>query len=326
MVFVVLCCSFGQAQDIHFSQFFNSPLNLNPAECGNFQGDYRFVGNHKQQWNTFENAYTTFSFSVDKMFMPEKTISPGVGFLLNNDVAGDGNFGTLRLELPLSVSFVYGKNRLALGVSPAFVRHGINFNALYFGNQYNGNYFDPNIHSGENFEYDNFSFFDLSSGFFYRYQKDVKTLFDIGFSVNHLLTPIKSFSANDKLTLSLRWQCYAQSKIPIDNKITLEPSILYMKQGTYQEFDFGSSVCFQFNPVGLRSVYAGLFTRLGDAGIAMVGADYNGVKVQLSYDVNLSKLRTVSRGRGGVELSIIYVLSKVKLLPVNTKKRCPDFM
>ena len=40
----------SKAQDIHFTQWMFSPLNLNPAETGRFDGDYRVVGNYRSQW------------------------------------------------------------------------------------------------------------------------------------------------------------------------------------------------------------------------------------------------------------------------------------
>jgi hypothetical protein len=54
-----------QAQDIHWSQFQSSPLNLNPALSGFFDGDYRFVLNHRNQWKSVTTPYNTFSGSID---------------------------------------------------------------------------------------------------------------------------------------------------------------------------------------------------------------------------------------------------------------------
>ena len=323
---VLLSVVVGQAQDIHFSQFFNSPVNLNPAETGNFKGDLRFVGNHKQQWNSFENAYTTFSASLDKAFLLRSDLKPAIGFLINNDVAGDGDFGTMRLELPLSLVYSRQKSNFSFGISPAFVQHGLNFNALYFGSQYNGDQFDPDLPGNEIPDVNRFSYFDMSAGIFYRYQMSDSSMFKAGLSANHLFSPVKSFYSNPDVNLNLRWQVYAGAEIPVGKDITAEPAILYMLQGTYREFDIGTTVRFDFNPLGLRSVYAGMFMRARDAGILMFGMDYNGVLFQLSYDVNLSGLRTISRGRGGVELSLVYVFSKTRLIPAKLVRKCPDFM
>ena len=38
------------SQDIHFSQFYMSPLNLNPAMTGVMNGNIRLTGNYWNQW------------------------------------------------------------------------------------------------------------------------------------------------------------------------------------------------------------------------------------------------------------------------------------
>ncbi|MES1226414.1 MAG: type IX secretion system membrane protein PorP/SprF, partial [Bacteroidota bacterium] len=50
-----LCLLLGTAalaQDPNFSQFFASPLTLNPALTGKFDGVYRVAGNYRNQWPT----------------------------------------------------------------------------------------------------------------------------------------------------------------------------------------------------------------------------------------------------------------------------------
>ncbi len=42
----------GAAQDIHFSEFYNTPLQLNPSYTGFFNGDYRFTAIYRDQWST----------------------------------------------------------------------------------------------------------------------------------------------------------------------------------------------------------------------------------------------------------------------------------
>src|SRR4051812_45005783 len=88
-------CSFLHAQDIHFSQFNASPINLNPALAGVFDGDYRFAGNYRNQWLAIPVPYKTYSLSTD-MKLPYKIGKGalGAGILFNTDKAGDSEFGT----------------------------------------------------------------------------------------------------------------------------------------------------------------------------------------------------------------------------------------
>ena len=53
------------AQDPHFSQFFASPLTINPANTGNFSGSLRAALNSRTQLPDFNNAYATKTLSLD---------------------------------------------------------------------------------------------------------------------------------------------------------------------------------------------------------------------------------------------------------------------
>ena len=73
---LALCAS---AQDPNFSQFFASPLTLNPALTGKFDGVYRVAGNYRNQWPTINNAFRTYTASFDmgilKNSIPDYTCS-----------------------------------------------------------------------------------------------------------------------------------------------------------------------------------------------------------------------------------------------------------
>src|SRR6478609_983154 len=93
-VSVCLVLGFGAvAQDPNFSQFFASPLTLNPALTGKFDGVFRIAGNYRNQWPTISNAYNTKTVSLDfgvmKNSLPDID-QMGVGILGITDDAGDG--------------------------------------------------------------------------------------------------------------------------------------------------------------------------------------------------------------------------------------------
>src|ERR1700727_796404 len=89
----ILCL---KSQDIHFTQFFTNPLVLNPAQTGNFQGNYRIGFDFKGQWpfaiNSTAYTYHTEAPYADISFGEKKLKSGwmGVGFNFVNDEAGDG--------------------------------------------------------------------------------------------------------------------------------------------------------------------------------------------------------------------------------------------
>src|SRR5205809_1998922 len=81
------------AQDPNFSQFFASPLTLNPALTGKFDGVYRIAGNYRNQWPTINNAFVTKTASIDFGILKNRLADIdqlGVGILAITDRAGDG--------------------------------------------------------------------------------------------------------------------------------------------------------------------------------------------------------------------------------------------
>ena len=93
------------AQDPNFSQFFASPLTLNPALTGKFDGVYRVAGNYRNQWPTIYNAFTTYTASFDAGILKNKIPDYdqfGVGVLGFADQAGDGVLKTNAAALSIA--------------------------------------------------------------------------------------------------------------------------------------------------------------------------------------------------------------------------------
>ncbi len=85
----------ASSQDLHFSQFFNSPLTTNPANTGFLpQSDYRIGANYRTQWaQTAGVPDKTFSVFADAQVLREKIENGwfGIGAVLLSDRAGTGN-------------------------------------------------------------------------------------------------------------------------------------------------------------------------------------------------------------------------------------------
>src|SRR3712207_3143507 len=81
-----------QGQDLHFSQFFHSPLTTNPANTGFIpDGDYRLGINYRNQWSSVMTVpYKTMSAFGDMQLFRDRfeTGWLGVGGVMLRDVAG----------------------------------------------------------------------------------------------------------------------------------------------------------------------------------------------------------------------------------------------
>ena len=320
-----------QAQDIHFSQFNQSPLNLNPALTGMFDGDYRFVGNHRNQWSSITVPYVTFSASADMRYTKFnlKKSFVGFGILFNTDKAGDGNFGTNQIILSAAYHRAVDQDStifISAGANFGLIQNSVDYNAFYFGNQYTGYQFDSSLPNNEYFSKENFTYVDFSMGVSSKFIFDDMSKLTVGISFMHINTPEKSFYNDDASELHNKFNIHASYDIPFKEKHSIIPSIVYYRQGNLQEFYFGGEFRYKLKDIAFRNLYFGAWTRTADAAILKLGMDYKDFNIGFSYDINYSKLRIVSGGRGGYEISIIYIISRQTDVDVPQKYQCPDFM
>jgi len=319
------------AQDIHFSQLERSPLNLNPAEIGNFQADHRIIANYRSQWASVTVPYKTFSASYDNLQKSPFKIpgNIGLGLLINSDVAGDGDFGTLQIKLSGAYHYLYlldSNLDISAGVNVAYNQHSINFNQLYFDNQYNGSYFDPNMQTNENFSGEAMKFIDFSIGFktSYRIRNDLPIHFGLAF--NHLNRPSQSFYGSKINTLDAKYNLYLALEYPLTKYWTIIPSTFYYNQASYDEFFYGLMLEKELNHISFRKINFGIVNRSSDAVVFRFGFIYEAFDVGLSYDYNYSSLRIASGGVGAFEISIIYLLHNPTKYKRMYNRQCPVFM
>jgi type IX secretion system PorP/SprF family membrane protein len=318
-----------KAQDIHFSQFYWSHLNLNPGNTGNFNGDYRFNGNFKNQWSSIAEPYRTFSISAEAKSLIKSDKSISIGFIVYNDEAGIGELKTNQVAASVSKRISLNSDSSLIvraGLQFGLLNRSINFDALSFDNQYNGINYNPNRSSGENFENNNINSFILHSGLQFDYRIENRKKVNIGIAAFNLNAPNQSFDGT-KIKLDRRLSVNFGADYYLTNKIDILPSVLFSKQGKFKEAIFGSNFRYHINnnEVFKRNLYAGLFYRNKDAFIIDIGMDYNQWLVGLSYDINLSNLNVATNNRGGLEISVTYIIKEFKP-QIRKYKLCPKFM
>ncbi len=330
-VLFLMLAGYGIAQDIHFSQNDAIPLFLSPSNAGE-SCDYRFFMNHRNQWSSITVPYVTFSAAADKKFENVKFLGghdAGAGIIISNDKAGDGELTNTRIDLLGAYKFDFAAGvikHLSLGISVAYARTTIDYSKLYFGSQFNGNYFDAGLPQGESFETSAFGFVDMAIGL-----SGVLNvsgyMVETGFSVNHITSPKQKFFGDDETKLDARINYFVSSSVKLNSSNEIIPSIYLYKQGKLKELDIGGVWSTTVNSMSIHNFFAGGWWRAGDAIVLKAGLNYNGVILGFSYDINLSKLRVASGGKGGLELSLIYKICKLPAISKkNLKHYCPEFM
>jgi type IX secretion system PorP/SprF family membrane protein len=313
------------SQDIHFSQMRFSPLNLNPALAGAEQ-NFQAVVNYRDQWRSVAFPYQTIGASADWRFKEKRG---GNGFLaggLNffNDQAGDVRMTTTNVNLSLAYHlFIDDKSTIGLAIQGGMGQRGINPAGGLWESQYVGTGFNTAIGSGENFESSNFTHLDAGAGLVYHYKKNEKYMrgndqfkLTAGIAAFHVNRPSSSFLAGGEDDLAMRFSGFVNVDYGIRNSnFSLVPAVYYNRQGPHQEILGGTYVRVIVTEgskvTGFIQELAtsfGAFYRVGDAFIAKFMVEYSSYSMGIAYDFNVSSLTEASRGRGGVEFFLRYVL------------------
>jgi len=326
MVILLLTYSVN-AQDIHWSQFNDNPIFQNPANAGNFNGDYRFVANYRDQWRSVTVPYTTLSLSADSKLEKHKNL--GYGILFFHDVVGDGSLRTIEVQGNVSYLLKLSKDSthtVRAGINVGMNHRQLNFDKLYFNNQYDGIQYNPSLSSNEVLNNDRKTNFSIGIGAVYQYYVNKRFNIIGGVGAYNLNKPNQGFY-NDVILRDIRTNIFAKGIYKIGFDWDIVPSVNLSFQGKYNEIIVGSSVKYTLvDRLGeYRALYAGGWFRNKDAGYISAGMDYQNWFIGLSYDINFSKLVPASRARGGFEIALRYILYRFKPKKI-VHRICPDYI
>lgn len=324
------------AQDLHFSQYWGSPLNLNPALTGVFDGNIRLNAHYRNQW--FANsAFATYSGAFDANLFRNKLNGNllGVGVNFHQDNQGEGSFVNTGVGLSLAYNQKLGGRRsthyIGLGLQPGIINKQINLTNLIYGNLFEIN---SNTDPLDNQNYENKMVVDFNTGFSYFANFDDRHNFGLGFAVAHIGQPNISFGNATDDILYRRFTANMSGRILLRNNIiSILPTVLFHKQGPHQQINAGSYIGFLLDDRKDISLYVGGMYRFSgyenigfgsDAFIGGVRFEYQSLDIGLAYDVTTSDLRRASTFMGGPELYVIYTIN-TSPRAYKEKLNCPKF-
>ncbi|HTL81025.1 MAG TPA: PorP/SprF family type IX secretion system membrane protein [Bacteroidia bacterium] len=310
------------AQDIHFSQFYATPLLINPAQTA-LHSNARFILNYRNQWAAFGAPYQTYAFSGEMAINHKKTSNNwgGVGILFYDDKAGDSQMGIMEAALTGSgIIETDDNNRISGGMLVGYTQRSMNYSKLIWDDQYDGMNFNTGLSSGEPTGAANYHYFDLGGGVAWNYGKAEKYIsandgvrMTTGISAWHFGLPNYSFVASgEKLNTKLILHSIVEVGLANSNVI-LVPNLLVMKQGKLNEIDLGGQVKFVLKE---NSVYTGrikasaigfgVMYRNHDAIIPEFSYENSAYAFGFSYDANISRLKAATSMQGGFEVFLRY--------------------
>ncbi len=309
------------AQDFHLSQHDAAALYLNPGLVGQFEGKYRVHGHYRTQWGSLSSkSYKTAAISFDKSFN-----KIGFGAQIINRRAGAGDYNALGILLNGGYSFTVDKEKVhkfSIGIQGGVIQKSVDFNKLYFEDQYTtagGGTFDESLPNGETFGNSSFWLPDVNIGFVYYYGANQKRINPfVGASAFHLTQPNETFYGEES-KLPMRYIGHGGAKVNLSEKIQLMPKVLFMKQENAQEVNYGLMLHYHMGASGTIVLFGPTY-RSADAFILEGGLKFGSYEAKLGYDFNTSELNDFSDGKGGFEISLTYI---PKIFKPNPIQNCP---
>lgn len=309
-----------QAQDPGFSQFFASPLTLNPALTGKFNGVLRAAGNYRNQWPSINNAFVTGTVSLDAPIMRNRLPDNdtwGLGLMAMTDRTAGGILNSNFISLSTAYHKALdedGLHQIGFGFQGTYANRTLDGNKLKFedGLQLDGQWL-PSPTEAINYQYVSVNYFDMNLGVLYNGSTNGNNNYYFGASAYHLNRPKESFLGVDTINVPIRFTGHAGAYFPMTGTpSTIYLSGLYNKQAGAHEIVFGgawaiSATQDESYPVNFYAGLWGRFSNVTDAVIPYVGLDYGNFNLGVTYDVNVSSLKTASQSRGGIEISLIYI-------------------
>jgi type IX secretion system PorP/SprF family membrane protein len=313
LVFCVVLAGTVNAQDPHFSQFFASPLTLNPAFTGKFDGTWRLAANHRDQWPSIPKAYVTtsasFDFPILKSKIPESDIF-GIGLSGVSDASANSqlklNYGSLSLSYHKALD-EDGYNTIGAGFQGTYSSMILDVTKLNFEDMLTQNGFTGTT-SDVLTNGNNQSYFDVNAGLLFSGSTNGENNYYVGASMYHINRPTVSFK-DKNWYMSGRVTLHAGGTFFLSDVVSLSTSVIHQIQNKASETTLGGALGLNANSDNENptNVYLGTWMRINDALIPYIGLEFGGLRIGATYDINISSLKAATANRGGSEISIIYI-------------------
>jgi len=337
--FILLClatCSAGlsaSSQDLHFSQFFNSPLLTNPANTGFIpDGDYRLGVNYRNQWASVTAfPYKTMSAFGDFQTMQnnDNTGWLGIGGGILRDVAGTSVLTSTKIYGSIAYhQMINAGSLVSLGFNVGWANKSINTTNLTFPSQWNGKFFDVHQAGTAKLDANNINYLDMQVGMNYAYFPTTNVYLNAGFSAMHVNRPKESFFNEQSGTnnrVPVRYTAFLNGSIKLNDRVIVNPNLYGSLQANSYEVVGGLNAHYNVSGDGEKVLIAGVYYRYKDAIIPMVGLGYKDLTFTFSYDVTTSSLSNFNSGRGGIEFSLIKQGVVDRYRGNRRESMCPSF-
>lgn len=324
----------ASAQDVHVSQFTETPLLRNPALAGLFRGDYRAYALFRSQWQSVGVPFRTVAAGTDFKFPIGRShdyLSAGVS-LMYDEVGMSLSRQTQTMPVVnFHKSIDEEHNRyLSLGFAAGLATRGLNTQRMTFNNQFMAGSFQPTAPTGERSIIVSRTYLDMAVGMVFNSSIGKSADFFLGASYWHFNQKASDLNGPSSF-LNPKLQLNGGLKTFLGKRLSLHTEANWLRQGTQQQLMaaalFRYHVEFEEDPHVARpiSISAGMAYRNGDALVPIARLRIASIEGSISYDINVSQLMSSSQSRGGYELTLSYKGFTSGDRSSLLQSRCPSF-
>jgi hypothetical protein len=290
----IICLNAISAQDPHFSQFFMAPQFINPAQMGQFEGDWRFMGNFRQQWGLAETPFTTAVGAYEMKFTGQEEgqniLAVGTAFMYDHSMFSAFKSNYVVANAGYHV-FLNPNSSIGIGFHGMYANRRIDYSALTFGEQFTSiNGFDAAALNGESTLTQPKPYFSLGSGVLYNYNNAMDFEFSAGASIFHVNKPKQSFLGDKDWVIPMRYVAHSELNYQINQNLVMNLNGIFQYQSKPSYFSVGGALGMDISGgYGTSLFYAGGWFREGDAFYPYVGLEVGKVQLGFTYDITHSK-------------------------------------
>jgi type IX secretion system PorP/SprF family membrane protein len=309
LIFVIFIGILGvSAQRVHSSQFYSIPLLLNPALTGNSDYNLRAGINYRNQWNSVTTPFVSQSAYVDGKLSTQLLSSSwiGVGAMLFSDKAGEGSLKTTQAMFTASINKSLNAGNtffIHVGTGIQTVNKSVDYDKLIFDDQWDGRLFREDYQTGELLGNQSLFYVDYSAGVQLTYFRG-KSKYFFGTAMSNLNRPNESFY-NITNNLERKLSVHGGFESRVSSKMFIKPEFMYTSEKNVSEWILGSNAMMLWGAKGTVLHY-GLWYRFSQDIIPVFGFEKKGLRLMISYDINVSDLKVASSARGGFEISLTF--------------------
>jgi len=317
---ISLAPTFGQ--DFHYTQYFMSPLGMNPALAGAFHGSYRINGIYRDQYRgAAGTAFGGFSLNVDAPIIRglRKQDWLGVGLRIEQNTSGD--FGQRLNFFALTAAYHIALNKKQTSnftIGAQYGTGGYSYRLLQNGDTGRSisqmgslstqeTNFNASVAMGEN-RIDGGSLNDLTAGILYN-RKNPKTNsdFKLGFAVEGILNPDLSQSQNRRDRKGIGLHGFGSYEFEMSQRASLTSGAYYFSLRGASAVIVNSIYNYKLKPEDKFTLHGGLGLRNARAVLVYLGATYNGIRIGLAYDLDIGASTPATNNHKSLELGVTYV-------------------